>query len=654
MKDEILMGLNTEQKEAVEYVDGPSVILAGAGSGKTRVLIHKVAHLIMNIGVPARAIVMITFTNKAAGEMKDRIQKMLAYLGSQPKDTGSSGMRSSASPQSHVASTSVLGFVGTFHSFCARLLRMHGELIGLRKDYVIYTDQDQEDLIKQILKKTQTSRITAGFVLHKISDAKNQLIGPEDYLQSASFYKAAHVAEVYYEYQEELKKHHAVDFDDLIMRSVQLLRTHPDLAKEYQTQYTHLMVDEFQDTNIAQYALSRIMAPQEASITVVGDFSQAIYSWRGADIRNLERFSQDYPSAKIFYLEQNYRSTQQILDYAYSKIVHNETHPILKLFTHAEIGPEVVEHEEENEEYEALFVGKTILELTGSLIGESSEIQKTKSRRPVEQDDIFSRFAVLYRTNAQSRIIEEVFLTYGIPYTLVGGTRFYDRKEVRDVLAYLRLIVAPEDPVAVERIRKLGKRRWEKFVQSLPDLQEYAVSASTETILDLVLAKSNYLELFNKDDPEDYARLENIRELKNVASNQNTLTSFFEQIALIENEYSVGERKKQKGKGVRLMSLHASKGLEFETVFITGLEDGLLPHIRSLEDRYALEEERRLFYVGITRAKKHLYICWVKRRGLFGRRNYTTKSRFIIKPEEQHEPYDIDPSVSTHNDDWEW
>ncbi len=619
--------LNTQQTEAVEYSGGPSIILAGAGSGKTRVLIHKVAHLVTELHVPASQILMITFTNKAAGEMKERISHKLK----------------STHPTDGSRTTTALGFVGTFHSFCAKILRIHGEYIGLRRDFVIYTDKDQQDLLKQILKKLDGGRMTASYFQNKISEAKNQLISPEDYLQTFSFYKSAQVAEVYHEYQSELTKYHAVDFDDLIMHVVRLLRTEASLLVEYRRRYTHVMIDEFQDTNIAQYALAKLFAPADSDITVVGDFSQAIYSWRGADIRNLERFSEDYPSAKVFYLEQNYRSSQQILDYAYSKIIENQTHPILKLFTHAEQGYEVTEFEAENEEHEALYIGKTIAE----------NLDTTKLEDTAEGVDPYAQFAILYRTNAQSRILEEVFLKYGIPYTLVGGTRFYDRKEIRDVIAYLRLIIEPNDPVAVERITKLGKRRLHSFVTALPDLQHHAVHTAPETILELILAKTNYLEMFNREDPEDYARIENIRELKNVASTQETLSDFFEQIALIENEYSVGERSKNKGRGVRLMSLHASKGLEFDIVFITGLEDGLLPHTRSLEDSYALEEERRLFYVGITRARKKLFITWAKRRGIYGRRAYGTKSRFILN-EKDLTPFDPDPSVTSSGDDWEW
>lgn len=625
MSRQIKTHLNDAQQEAVSYDLGPSILLAGAGSGKTRVLIHKVIHLISHAQVDPQSIVMITFTNKAAGEMKTRIQKAFTHVyGSNSDVVGKSG----------------IGFVGTFHSLCAKILRAHGHHIGLRKDYVIYTDRDQQDLIKQVLKKIDGGRMTPSFFLNRISEAKNQLITPENFLDTFSYYKAAHVAEVYWAYQSQLTMYHAVDFDDLLMHAVRLLRQEAGLLAEFQSRYSHLMIDEFQDTNIAQYALAKLLTPSSGNITVVGDFSQAIYSWRGADIRNLERFTEDFPTAKTFYLEQNYRSTQQILDYAYSKIIHNQTHPILKLFTHAQKGEEVVEYMSENEEHEALYVGKTISALIDKHYGNGAS-------------DPYAHFAVLYRTNAQSRILEEVFLKYGIPYTLVGGTRFYDRKEVRDVIAYLRLIVEPNDPVAFERVHKLGKRKLAQFIQALPELQVYAASGSAESVMELTLAKTNYLDTLDKNNPEDYARIENIRELKNVASTQETLTDFFEQIALIENEYSVGERSKNKGRGVRLMSLHASKGLEFDNVFITGLEDGLLPHVRSMEDSYMLEEERRLFYVGITRARLRLFITWAKHRGIYGRRTYGTKSRFITS-EKEIAPYDPDPSVSASSDDWDW
>lgn len=615
--------LNRDQREAVLHIGGPSIILAGAGSGKTRVLIHKVVHLITQLKVPADNIVMITFTNKAAGEMKARIKRSL-----QSADIPSGGRE--------------LGFVGTFHSLCAKILRTDGESMGLRRDFVIYTDQDQLDLVKRIIKGAFDARVTPGWILNRISEAKNQLVTPEDFLKVFSYYRAPLVAQVYRDYQESLSRYHAVDFDDLIMQTVRLLRTRQDILGRHHLAFTHLMIDEFQDTNIAQYAFARLLAPPSGNITVVGDFSQAIYSWRGADIRNLERFTDDYPGAKVFYLEQNYRSSQKILDYAYDKIISNQSHPILKLYTKAPAGDGVVEYEAENEEHEALYVGRTILDTV------SNDLHQGMGHA-----DRYARYAVLYRTNAQSRILEEVFLKFGIPYTLVGGTRFYDRKEVRDVLAYLRLIMSPHDIVALDRVKKLGKRRLERFTAALPELQIYAEQSTPDTILELTLAKTGYLETLDPKDPDDADRIANIRELKNVASLKQDLVGLFEQIALIENEYSVGERAKNKGEGVRLMSLHASKGLEFDIVFITGLEEGLLPHARSIDDMDALEEERRLFYVGITRARQKLYISWARHRGLYGRRQYSSKSRFVISTSDK-EPFDPDPSVSSRTDDWEW
>ena len=619
MSKDILQDLNPEQQEAVRHTSGPSIILAGAGSGKTRVLIHKVAYLLAEKICHPEEILMITFTNKAAGEMKERMKKMsVAGKGASVK----------------------LGYIGTFHSFCARILRFSGHHIGIANDFAIYTQDDQESLIKQIIKGMDVGKLTPGFFLAKISDAKNQLIAPDRFLDVFSFYKAAQVAQVYFEYQKQLAHYQAVDFDDLLMRTVELFRSHPEVLQTYQDEYRFVLIDEFQDTNMAQYALARMLAQAHRNITVVGDFSQAIYSWRGADIRNLERFSEDFPNTQIFYLERNYRSTQSILSYAYEKIIQNQTHPILKLHTDGEQGADVVEKETENEEGEALYVGSMITDLAQPYLTD-----------PMDPDP-YSHFAVLYRTNAQSRAIEEVFLRYGIPYILVGGTRFYDRKEVRDVLSYLRLLVEPEDPVAKERIQKLGKRRWDRFMMAYPDLLNFVHTANPETLLELVLAKTSYLDIYNADDPEDASRIENIRELKSVASGRATLTEFFEHVALVESERFMGERK-NKGKGVRLMSLHASKGLEFDTVFLIGLEEGLLPHSRSLEDPPALEEERRLFYVGITRARARLYITWAKRRGMYGRRQYATRSRFISSIDENTsktdaiiDNWDIDPSVS--------
>jgi DNA helicase-2/ATP-dependent DNA helicase PcrA len=595
---DVFKNLNPKQKEAVEIIKGPSIILAGAGSGKTRVLIHKVLHLIENERVHPNEIVMITFTNKAAREMKDRIK--------------------------HASNKElVLGYVGTFHSFCSSILRRSGVHIGIPHNFTIYDDDDQEQLLKHILKKRDEGKYTASFFSNRISQAKNQLITPEHYLEEYSFYKAAAVAEVYYQYQKELKNNAALDFDDIIMKTVQLFQKVPEMLDYYQDKYPYLLVDEFQDTNYAQYVLTRFLSKKHQNITVVGDFSQSIYSWRGADIRNLQKFSQDYPQAKVVELEENYRSTQQILDFAYSVILQNQSHPILKLFTNNEKGEDIIYYEAGNEEEEATYVTNVINKLA--------------------QETSFDDIAVLYRTNAQSRAIEEVFLHHGIPYTLIGGTRFYERKEIKDVLSYLRLLLHPDDTVATERIKKLGKRRWETFKNLYLELKDQAETLPTVEIMERIFTDVGYLETYDPEVPEDYARLENIKELKSVAVQNPHLVDFLEQVALVESEYFENEKKGKSKNGVKLMTLHQAKGLEFEYVFIVGLEEGILPHSRSIDDEAQLEEERRLFYVGITQAKKKLFITHAKRRFIFGRRNLSVKSRFITDPDDAEITYSEDP-----------
>lgn len=592
---DIFEGLNSKQKEAVELHDGPCIILAGAGSGKTRVLIHKVLNLIANHNVSPSSIVMITFTNKAAREMKERILK-------------ASGGKLS------------LGFVGTFHSFCAMVLRRDGVHIGIPHSFTIYDAQDQQQLIKSILKKqSETSISRQGkyspmYFLSHISQAKNQLVGPERYLDLFSHYRSAMVAEIYYQYQKELKKNDALDFDDLIMKVVELFRKNDPVLEKYHDRYQYILVDEFQDTNYAQYVLTKKLSQGSNNITVVGDFSQSIYSWRGADIQNLNKFSEDFEDTKLVELEQNYRSTQNILDMAYLVISENETHPILKLHTKNNQGEEIVYYEAENEEDEALYVANTLQELSNT--------------------EDFAHMAVLYRTNAQSRVIEEMFLHYSIPYTLVGGTRFYERKEVKDVLSYLRLLIHPEDSVALERIKKLGKRRFDKFRISYDEIKDSVEDIPTAELMERIFDTTEYLGFYDPDIPEEYARLENIKELKSVAMTFPHLIEFLEQVALVESEYFAKEKLGSSGQGVRLMTLHQAKGLEFPFVFITGLEEGILPHSRSVDDLNQLEEERRLFYVGITRAMQKLYITYAKRRFIFGRRNMATKSRFINSGEQ--------------------
>lgn len=575
-------GLNDAQKSAVMHANGPSIILAGAGSGKTRVLVHKVMYLIQEKNVRPSSIVMITFTNKAAHEMKERMGAVS------------------------------LGYVGTYHTFAAKLLRIDGELIGIPRNYVIYDDSDQKEVIKKIIKSLPT-RFTPSYFLNRISAAKNELITPEKYRQLFSDYSSEIVAGVYQQYQKELTTIGALDFDDLLMRAIHLLTTHPEVLNKYHNKYQYLMVDEFQDTNVAQYKLTQILGEASQNVTIVGDFSQSIYSWRGADIRNLEKFEQDFPNTKIFKLEQNYRSTQPILTYAYDIISKNQSHPILSLYTTSESGEEVVFYEASDEQDEVFYI--------------IDEIQRCAS-------DCDS-FAILYRTNAQSRVIEEALLHQSIPYVLIGGTRFYERREVKDVLSYLRVLVNPNDTVSHDRIKKLGKRRYDKFKEIYAMLRDELATKATSELLEDIFTSTGYLDLYNPDDAEDYARLENIKELKSVALNFPQVVEFLEQVALVESEYSEDEKNQSRNafsnKTVKLMTLHQAKGLEFDCVLIVGLEEGILPHAKSLDESFGIEEERRLFYVGITRARKRLYITNARRRFIFGRRNEAIKSRFISR-----------------------
>jgi DNA helicase-2/ATP-dependent DNA helicase PcrA len=583
--DKILKGLNKEQKEAVTETENPSIILAGAGSGKTRVIVHKVWYLIKVNKIDPSQIVMITFTNKAAKEMKDRISKILG-----------DDFR--------------LGFVGTFHSFCSMVLRRSGEHEGVTSDFLIYDADDQNQVIRDILKDTQ-SKYSASYFMSKISDAKNKLITPANFLNHFSYYKSAEVADVYFRYQKELKKNHALDFDDLIMVATLLLKKNAEVLDIYQKKFTHFLIDEFQDTNFAQYELTKILAKKYGHITVVGDFSQSIYSWRGANMENLNMFEKDFSNVKTFSLVKNYRSTQNILNFAYEVISKNETHPILELETSKRGGSDVIFYTSLNEEEEAVFIANKIKELN----------------QEVDLEDI----AVLYRTNAQSRIIEEVFLHYSIPYMLIGGTRFYERREIKDVLSYLRLIVNPSDSVSLKRIQKLGKRRFLQFKNLYEKLKDSKDDYTTEELIQEIFNATFYLEIYDPDNEDDYSRLENIKELNSVAYRFPSITDFLEQVALVESEYFSGEKEGDKKIGVRLTTLHQAKGLEYSHVFIAGVEEGVLPHSRSIDDIFSLEEERRLFYVGITRAKNILFITNAKKRMIFGRRSESVPSRFIPK-----------------------
>lgn len=580
--------LNPQQLQAVSHTSGPSVVLAGAGSGKTRVLVYKVLFLITQKKVDPSEIVMITFTNKAAAEMKKRIA---------------------------LAGYKKLGFVGTFHSFCAMLLRKYAGRLGYGPDFVIFDDDDQTALLKQILKEYEGDRFTPSYVSYLISSAKNQLITPSKFTEFFTDFRAKKVAAIYQVYQSKLKKNNAFDFDDLIMKTVELMRGDGDVRGRIQSAYTHILVDEFQDTNYAQYTLARLLSEKTKNITVVGDFSQSIYSWRGADIRNLEKFQEDFPQAKVFQLEQNYRSTPPILDFAYSVISKNSGHPILKLYTDKSGGKDITIKQLQNEEDEALYIIQAI--------------ERFRMHYP------YKEMAILYRMNAQSRALEEALLHYNIPYLLIGGVRFYERKEVKDILSYLRLLVNPANEVAQDRIMKLGKRKWQEFINHAADIRKDMEHKETADLIEEVLKSTSYVEQYHEDDVEDAGRLENIKELKSVALTHPHVNAFLEQIALVESEYSEGEKLRKGEEGVRLMTLHQAKGLEFPVVFVVGVEEGILPHSRSVDDYFQLEEERRLLYVGITRAQEHLTLTHVRRRFLFGRRTESMPSRFIAGDTEE-------------------
>ncbi len=601
MELSFLKQLNPAQRIAVEETEGPVLILAGAGSGKTRVLTNKVAYLILQKKIPAQNILMVTFTNKAAGEMKSRISHLLEI------DNGS--LTSS--------STSHLPFAGTFHSFCAKLLRLEGTLLGFNPNFLIYDEIDKKDAIKEILTGLNLDlKINSPAVIGSmISGAKNELISAREYLNIAQGHFQQKVASIYLSYEKLLKENNALDFDDLIFTVIKLFRENKNISLKYQEIYKYILIDEYQDTNRAQYELGRILSRKWKNICVVGDASQSIYAWRGADYQNIVKFKEDFPNCRIFNLEQNYRSTQNILDAAFAVISQNRSHPILKLWTSNNKGESITVYQARNEQDEAKFIIQEIL---------------------TDQKNInFSDYAVLYRTNAQSRVIEEVFLHLGVPYMLVGGVRFYERKEIKDLLAYLRLLSNPADRISQKRIEKLGKKRLQIFL----DFREKFTSSnlqsekSTLEILDETLKVTAYLERFNATDSEDLNRLENIKELRSVAAQFRILWQFLENVSLVEREYLPetptlgGENKK----AVTLMTMHAAKGLEFKKVFIVGMEEGLFPHSRTLLDPRELEEERRLCYVAITRAKEKLYLTYATQRLYFGQRNSNDVSRFILE-----------------------
>lgn len=585
METDLLKDLNKEQQDAVMATDGPVIILAGAGSGKTRVLTYRVMYLITKKMVDPINILMVTFTNKAANEMKERMRRMM-----------------------HMAS---LPTIATFHSLCAKILRHEARHLGMTANFVIYDTSDQEDAIKQVMELLHLSikEYKPRALLEMISSAKNEMLTPGQYsdLARGNFQQVAAI--VYSAYQKLLKANNAFDFDDLLLEVVKLFKNQPEILKKYQQQFQYILIDEYQDTNKVQYSLTKLLAGNVQNVCVVGDFSQSIYSWRGADFTNLSRFKTDFKNVQVFELSQNYRSSQNILNAAVHVIKHNTTHPVLALWTQNGNGEEIHVQEVRNEQDEILRIVEFIQNY---------------------HKDHLSDIAILYRTNAQSRVVEEVLLHHGIPYTLVGGTRFYERKEIKDVLSYLRLFLNPKDSVSLKRIEKLGKTRFAKF----QIFQEEWLSKKdfvTIDLLDNCLRATGYLEMFDEEDEDDINRLENIKELRSVAINFPDLVNFLENVALVEQEYMPDKPTTEEKNAITLMTLHAAKGLEFPVVFMIGMEEGLFPHSRALMDKNELEEERRLCYVGMTRAKKQLFLSYTRKRLYFGSRTSNIISRFLLE-----------------------
>jgi DNA helicase II / ATP-dependent DNA helicase PcrA len=605
----LLKNLNEAQVAAVTADPGPLLVLAGAGSGKTRVLTYRAAWLIEQKLTQPENMLLLTFTNKAAAEMRERITTL---------------------------TQNTPAFTGTFHSFCARLLRVDGRVIDIPVNFLIYDEQDKKDAIKEIIKdlNIDSENFNPAAVSGQISNAKNQMLTPLMYGEIVQGEFQEKVFKVYLEYEKFLKNAGALDFDDLLLKAVDLLGQ-SSIYQKWQQRLEFILVDEWQDTNKIQYKLTKLLVGNNKNITAVGDASQSVYGWRGADFRNINNLIKDYPGIKVVNLEQNYRSTQNILNAANAVITKNKSHPVLSLWTRAETGAKIKVYRSNNELEEASFITYEI----DNLITNGYE---------------FHDIAVLYRTNAQSRVIEEALLHAGIPYTLVGGVRFYERKEIKDILAYLRLLSNPKDRVSKNRIEKIGKRRMEKFqeyAEQIKNRQEF----TTLELMDAVINKTNYLDKYNKQTEEDMMRLENIKELRSVATQFPKLDEFLENVALVEAVQDESGRlnltSKSEGK-VTLMTMHAAKGLEFSCVFIVGMEEGLFPHSRSLFDINQLEEERRLAYVGITRAKQILYLTYAGKRLYFGQRTSNPPSRFIVDiPEELLEGMEADFSAYDTFDD---
>lgn len=633
----LLTGLNKEQQQAVQHTEGPLLILAGAGSGKTKVLTVRVAYLLAQ-GVNPYEILAITFTNKAAKEMKSRVEGLVGDVANRI-------------------------WLSTFHSFCAKFLRFEiDSFLGYNSNFTIYDTSDSQAVIKAALKalNLDDKYYPVGAMIAAISDAKNQLLFASDFRKQARDFYQQKVADVYEYYERELRKNNALDFDDLLLVAVKLLQFNAAVLDKYSHRFRYVMIDEYQDTNHAQYLLAKLLASHWKNIAVVGDADQSIYAWRGADIQNILDFEKDYPNCTSIKLEQNYRSTKIILDAANAVIDNNEGRPEKNLWTDKTEGAKIQHFTAQSEHEEAAFIGDTI------------------AKKHDIHDVPYGDMAILYRTNAQSRVLEEALIKRALPYTMVGGTKFYDRKEIKDVLAYLRVLYNPFDDLSLLRIINVPKRSI--GATTVAKLQEYARANGTSlfmtltqlhlidsikgktkekleefgiliftlvsemenrTVLDIlesILDRTGYLaQLEESTDPQDQARAENIGELLSVAKDfqdtnpSGTVEDFLEQVALV-NDVDSFEQEEAK---VTLMTLHAAKGLEFPIVFLCGLEEGLFPHSRTLMNPEEIEEERRLAYVGITRAEKELYISNATTRTVFGRTSSYLPSRFIDEiPEE--------------------
>jgi len=608
----IFNGLNSEQIEAVKTTEGPVLILAGAGSGKTKALTHRVAYLIKEKKVSPYNILVVTFTNKAAGEMIERINKLL-------------GQKQRVLNQ---PAPKLLPWAGTFHSVCAKILRKEIDALGYRRSFVIYDEDDSLSAIKhamdtlEIDKKQYNPKAVKNF----ISGAKNELINPTEYKKYAQGYFGEIVHKVYEQYQKDLKMANALDFDDLIMKTVELFKKFPEALKRWQTLFKYILVDEYQDTNHAQYVFIKMLAARHENLFVIGDDYQAIYSFRGANFRNILDFEKDYPKAKVIKMEQNYRSTKSIINAAQKVIEKNILRSEKNLWTENEEGLPATIFEAPNEIEEVEFI-----------LDEISALQHIGN---------LNQFVILYRTNAQSRIFEEGFMQRNLPYRLVGALRFYERKEIKDILSYLKLVLNQNDKVSLKRIinippRGIGEKTYqkldlnnpkiEKFLKMMESFREAATRIKTPQLIDLIMDISGYKDFLLDGTEEGEMRYENVEELKSVASRSENLETFLENVALVSDV----DNYDQIAEAVTLMTLHNAKGLEFPIVFMVGMEEGLFPHARSMMEPVEMEEERRLCYVGMTRAEKRLYLSYAQARMIYGAFQTNQPSRFLSDiPEE--------------------